>query len=70
MQHPHDHDGHDHGHPPQHPNVRPDADDTLTYYERWIYSISQTLIQRGVIAVDELGRKMTQVEARQKDQCR
>lgn len=50
--------------------IGPEAYDRMTYYERWIHSISQTLIQRGVIAVDELGRKMAQVEARQKDQCR
>jgi len=31
-----------------------------SYYERWIYSIAQTLIQRGVISVDELGRKMVE----------
>ena len=41
-----------------------DAYDRMTYYERWIHSISQTLIQRGVITIDELGRKMSQVEAR------
>lgn len=50
--------------------IGPDAYDRMSYYERWIHSISQTLIQRGVIAVDELGRKMAQVEARQKDECR
>jgi hypothetical protein len=36
----------------------------MSYYERWIYSIAQTLIQRGVISVDELGRKIEQVSAR------
>jgi len=41
-----------------------DAYDTLTYYERWIHSIAQTLIQRGVITIDELGRKMADVEQR------
>lgn len=41
-----------------------DAYDRLTYYERWIHSITQTLIQRGVISIDELGRKMTEVESR------
>jgi hypothetical protein len=41
-----------------------DAYDAMTYYERWIHSISQTLIQRGVIAIDELGRKMAEVEQR------
>ena len=44
-----------------------DAYDRMTYYERWIHSISQTLIQRGVINIEELGRKMAQVEARQQD---
>ena len=41
-----------------------DAYDRMTYYERWMHSIAQTLIQRGVISIDELGRKMAQVEAR------
>jgi hypothetical protein len=35
-----------------------DAYDKMTYYERWIYAITQTLIQRGVITVDELDRKI------------
>jgi hypothetical protein len=42
----------------------PEAYDRMTYYERWMHSIAQTLIQRGVISIDELGRKMAQVEAR------
>ena len=42
----------------------PDAYDRLTYYERWMHSIAQTLIERGVITIDELGRKMAHVEAR------
>jgi hypothetical protein len=41
-----------------------DVYDRLTYYERWIHSISQTLIQRGVISIDQLGRKMAAVERR------
>ena len=41
-----------------------EAYDTMSYYERWIRSISQTLIQRGVITIDELGRKMVEVERR------
>jgi len=41
-----------------------DAYENMTYYERWIHSISQTLIQRGVIGIDELGRKMAEVEER------
>jgi hypothetical protein len=41
-----------------------DAYDRLSYYERWIHSITQTLIQRGVITIDELGRRMADVEQR------
>ena len=29
-----------------------EAYDKMSYYERWIHSISQTLIQRGVITID------------------
>jgi hypothetical protein len=42
----------------------PDAYDRMSYYERWMSSICSTLIQRGVITIDELGRKMADVEAR------
>jgi Nitrile hydratase beta subunit len=41
------------------------AYDNMTYYERWMHSIAQTLIQRGVISIDELGRKMAEVQARE-----
>ena len=37
----------------------------MTYYERWIYAITQTLIQRGVITVDELGRKIKAIRDRE-----
>lgn len=37
-----------------------DAYDRMSYYERWIWAISQTLIQRGVISIDELGRGIEQ----------
>ena len=39
-----------------------DAYEKMSYYERWIYAITQTLIQRGVISVDELGRKMADAQ--------
>jgi nitrile hydratase subunit beta len=45
-------------------SIGPDAYDKMTYYERWIHSIAQTLIQRGVISIDELGRRIADVEAR------
>ena len=42
----------------------PDAYDRMAYYEKWIISLTQTLIQRGVITTEELGRKMEEVKAR------
>jgi hypothetical protein len=44
----------------------PDAYDKLSYYEKWISSLTQTLIQRGVITTEELGRKMQEVEKRKR----
>jgi hypothetical protein len=41
-----------------------DAYDRMGYYERWMHAIVQTLIQRGVITIDELGRKLAEQEAR------
>ena len=42
----------------------PDAYDKMSYYERWVTSIANTLLQRGVVTSDELGRKMAEVAAR------
>ena len=42
----------------------PQAYDKLSYYERWVVALAQTLIQRGIITTDELGRKMEQVMKR------
>ncbi|HEY5896965.1 MAG TPA: hypothetical protein VIV54_05330 [Burkholderiales bacterium] len=42
----------------------PEAYDTLTYYEKWIVSLTQCLLQRGVITTEELGRKMEEVQKR------
>lgn len=39
-----------------------DAYDKMSYYERWIYAITQTLIQRGLISIDELGRAMARAQ--------
>ena len=44
--------------------IGPDAYDKMTYYERWIHSIAHTLIQRGVITIEELGSRIADVEAR------
>ena len=42
----------------------PEAYERMSYYERWVTSITQTMIQRGVITTDELGRKMAEIEKR------
>ena len=42
----------------------PEAYDRLSYYERWVSSITQTMLQRGVITTEELARKMREVEQR------
>jgi hypothetical protein len=44
--------------------LAPEAYDRLSYYEKWITSLTQSLIQRGVITTAELARKMEEVEKR------
>ena len=44
----------------------PGAYDDLTYYERWISSIADALLERGVITTEELGRKLEEVEVRER----
>ena len=44
--------------------IGPEAYDKMSYYERWVISITQTMIQRGVISTEELARKMVEVERR------
>lgn len=39
--------------------------DRLTYYERWIASIANNLLKKGVLTVDELARKLAEIEARE-----
>jgi len=41
-----------------------EAFETMTYYERWIASINQNLIEAGVYSTAELARKMSDIAAR------
>ena len=41
-----------------------EAFETQTYYERWIQSVTQNLMEAGVFTPGELGAKMTEIEAR------
>ncbi|WP_282609923.1 SH3-like domain-containing protein [Pelagibius sp. Alg239-R121] len=42
----------------------PGAYDEMSYYERWIASVTNNLVEKGTLTVEELGRKMAEVEAR------
>lgn len=42
----------------------PEAYDRMSYYERWIASITSALQEKGVVTTDELGRRMAVVKAR------
>ncbi|MDA1309479.1 MAG: nitrile hydratase subunit beta [Proteobacteria bacterium] len=42
----------------------PDAYERMSYYERWIASVANTLLDAGVISADELGARMAAIEAR------
>lgn len=42
----------------------PEAYERMNYYDRWVTSITQTLIQRGVITTEELARKMAEIRER------
>jgi len=42
----------------------PDAYERMNYYDRWVSSITHTLIQRGVITTEELARKMAEIDGR------
>lgn len=39
--------------------------DRLSYYERWITSLTNNLLQKDVFTTDELGRKLAEVERRE-----
>lgn len=41
-----------------------DAFESMSYYERWIASINQNLIESGAYTLEELGAKMAQVQTR------
>jgi hypothetical protein len=47
-------------------SLGPDSYDRMSYYERWIFAITETLLQRGVITVEELGRKIEEIRASEK----
>ena len=36
----------------------------MTYYERWIASITQNMVEAGAFTIEELNTRMGEVEAR------
>lgn len=48
-------------------SIGPAAYDRMSYYERWVTSLTQTMLQRGRITADELAHKMADVEARARE---
>ena len=44
--------------------LTPQAYDALSYYERWVVALGQTMIQRGLITSAELAMKMREVGKR------
>ena len=44
--------------------LTPQAYDALSYYERWVVALGQTMIQRGLITSAELAMKMREIENR------
>jgi hypothetical protein len=45
-------------------DMGPVAYDGLGYYERWMHGVTQALLQRGLLSVDEIAAKMAELEAR------
>ncbi|WP_268884064.1 SH3-like domain-containing protein [Jannaschia marina] len=41
-----------------------DAFETMTYYERWVASLNQNMLEQGVYTVAELGARIEAVQAR------
>ena len=48
-------------------SIPPETYDRMNYYERWVTSLTQTMLQRGLITTDDLTRKMEEVAQRQGD---
>lgn len=47
-------------------DLGPDYYEKMSYYERWVHSVNQNLIEAGAYSLGELGAKMAEVAARGK----
>jgi hypothetical protein len=44
-------------------DLPPELYDSLTYYERWIASLTNILVEKGVLVRDEVERRMVAIKA-------
>ena len=47
-----------------------DAYDRYSYYERWMASMTNLLLEKKIIAVSELGARMAEIETGRRDELR
>ena len=47
-----------------------DAYDRFGYYERWMASMTNLLLEKKIIGVSELGQRMAEIEAGRRDELR
>lgn len=45
-------------------DMGPEAFETMSYYERWVASLNQNLLEAGAYSLEELAAKMDAVKAR------
>jgi nitrile hydratase len=63
--HPHDHSRfHDHAAGQRHPPLRPDQDDTITYWRAMEIAVRGLLIEKGVLSADEVRRAVEDMDNR------
>jgi len=48
-------------------DLPPDAYDTLSYYERWMHAIAQTMVERGTLRREEIDARVAAVKARRRE---
>jgi hypothetical protein len=41
------------------------AYDSMSYYERWIAAVTEVLLEKGIISVNELSAKIAEIEQRE-----
>jgi nitrile hydratase subunit alpha len=65
MPHDHDHsDSHDHATDHRHPPLRPDQDDTITYWRAMEIAVRGLLIEKGILSADEVRRAVEDMDNR------